>query len=279
MKVNEAIVHHRNFHSANSKLSTQRGYNHFYNTFAGDFADRELSDIAPDEVLGYLTRLTEKCNRETKRLRHVQTKAFFNFAINCLELAIPNPCGNALLSKSFRNPKRSKRSVAGKEDVDSVIFRCENERDRVMIELMARSGMRIGEVLKMCPCDVEGRRITLEAPKSGKDIEYAYMTESTADRLGKHIKEKGFSPDDRIFNLSYSGARFVVKKAGDRAGVDIKPHDFRRHAATYASRMGLPLEVVSKVLLRHANLSTTQIYLGTISEADALHYMDTLHGK
>jgi site-specific recombinase XerD len=43
--------------------------------------------------------------------------------------------------------------------------------------------------------------------------------------------------------------------------------------------VGLPLEVVSKVLLRHANLSTTQIYLGTISEADALHYMDTLHGK
>ena len=70
-----------------------------------------------------------------------------------------------------------------------------------------------------------------------------------------------------------------MKKAGDRADVNIKPHDFRRHAATYASRMGLPLEVVSKVLLRHANLSTTQIYLGTISEADALHYMDTLHGK
>ena len=41
----------------------------------------------------------------------------------------------------------------------------------------------------------------------------------------------------------------------------------------------LSLEVVSKVLLRHANISTTQIHLGSISEADALHYMDTLHGK
>jgi len=279
LKVSEAIVHHKNFHAANSKPSTQRGYNHFYNTFSREFADRELSEIAPDEILTYLTGLTAKCNRETKRLRYVQTKAFFNFAINCLELAIPNPCDNNLLSKSFRHPKRSKRSVAGKEDVDSVIFRCTCDRDRIMIELMARSGMRIGEVLKMRPCDVEGRRITLEAPKSGKDIEYAYMTESTAERLEKYIREKGIAPEDRIFNLSYSGARFVVKKAGDRAGVNIKPHDFRRHAATYASRMGLPLEVVSKVLLRHASISTTQIYLGSISEADALHYMDTLHGK
>jgi len=279
MIVNDAIGHHRNFHAANSKPSTQRGYNYFYTTFSREFGDRELSDVPPDEILSYLTTLTANCSRETKRLRYVQTKAFFNFCINCLEVGIPNPCANNLLSKSFRHPKRTKRTVVGKEAVDEVIFRCENERDRIMLELMARSGLRIGEVLKMRPCDVEGRKITLEAPKSGKDIEYAYMTESTADRLDKYVKEKGFAPEARIFNLSYSGARFVVKKAGDRADVNIKPHDFRRHAATYASRMGLPLEVVSKVLLRHANLSTTQIYLGTISEADALHYMDTLHGK
>ncbi len=279
MKVSEAMVHHKNFHAANSKLSTQRGYNHFYNTFSRDFGDRDLSEIAPDEILSYLTALTAECNRETKRLRYVQTKAFFNFVINCLELSIPNPCDNNLLSKTFRHPKRTKRTVVGKEAVDEVIFRCTSERDRIMLELMARSGMRIGEVLKMRPCDVEGRKITLEAPKSGKDIEYAYMTESTAERMEKYIREKQIAPEARIFKLSYSGARFLVKKAGDRAGVDIKPHDFRRHAATYASRMGLPLEVVSKVLLRHANLSTTQIYLGSISEADALHYMDTLHGK
>lgn len=105
------------------------------------------------------------------------------------------------------------------------------------------------------------------------------MTESTAERLDRYIKEKSIAPEDRIFKLSYSGARFVIKKAGDRAEVNIKPHDLRRHAATYASRMGLPIEVISKVLLRHKDLSTTQIYLGTISEADALHYMDTLHGK
>ncbi|MEW5947516.1 MAG: site-specific integrase, partial [bacterium] len=208
----------------------ERGYNHFYNTFSREFGDRETSEIDPDEILIYMTALTAGCKRKTRRLRYVQTKAFFNFVINCLELAIPNPCDNNLLSKSFRHPKRTKRTVVGKEALDEVIFRCTSERDRIMLELMARSGMRIGEVLKMRPCDVEGRRITLEAPKSGRDVEYACMTESTAERLEKYIREKGIAPEDGIFKLSYSGARFVVKKAGDRADVNIKPHDFRLFA-------------------------------------------------
>ena len=42
----------------------------------------------------------------------------------------------------------------------------------------------------------------------------------------------------------------------------MNPHDLRRHAATFASRSGTPIEIVSKVILRHASLSTTQRYLG-----------------
>ena len=35
----------------------------------------------------------------------------------------------------------------------------------------------------------------------------------------------------------------------------------------YGSRNGIPLEVVSKVVLRHRDLKTTQMYLGRISTA------------
>jgi len=44
------------------------------------------------------------------------------------------------------------------------------------------------------------------------------------------------------------------------------------------SRSGTPLEIVSKVLLRHANLSTTQVYLGKISDAETIRWIDNLHG-
>ena len=36
-----------------------------------------------------------------------------------------------------------------------------------MLELMARGGMRVGEVLKLTPNDVEDRKIFIRDPKSG----------------------------------------------------------------------------------------------------------------
>jgi hypothetical protein len=46
--------------------------------------------------------------------------------------------------------------------------------------------------------------------------------------------------------------------------------------ATYASRNGVPLEVVSKVILRHQDLKTTEVSLGKINDAEAIRWMDIL---
>ncbi|MDA3915996.1 MAG: site-specific integrase, partial [Deltaproteobacteria bacterium] len=91
-------------------------------------------------------------------------------------------------------------------------------------------------------------------------------------------QDNGIETDSKIFPITYAGARLVVKKAGDLVDTKVRPHDLRRHAATYASRSGTPLEIVSKVLLRHANLSTTQRYLGKISDSEAIRWIDNLHG-
>jgi integrase/recombinase XerD len=69
----------------------------------------------------------------------------------------------------------------------------------------------------------------------------------------------------------------MVKNAGEMVGVRIRPHDLRRHAATFASRAGVPIEIVSKVILRHANLSTTQMYLGKVSDSEAMRWMENLY--
>jgi integrase len=73
-------------------------------------------------------------------------------------------------------------------------------------------------------------------------------------------------------------ARALAKKADDVVGIHLKPHDLRRHAATFASRSGGPLEIVSKVILRHANLSMTQRYLGKISDVEAIRWIENIHG-
>jgi len=70
----------------------------------------------------------------------------------------------------------------------------------------------------------------------------------------------------------------MVKKAGNLVGIDLKPHDLRRHAATYVSRPGTPIEIVSKVILRHSNLATTQRYLGKVSDLEAMRWIENLYG-
>jgi site-specific recombinase XerD len=71
----------------------------------------------------------------------------------------------------------------------------------------------------------------------------------------------------------------VINRLADKFHLMFSPHHFRRHSATYASRNGVPLEIVSKVLLRHHDLKTTQVYLGKINDSEAIHWMDVLHGK
>jgi integrase len=70
----------------------------------------------------------------------------------------------------------------------------------------------------------------------------------------------------------------MVAKAGGVVGIHLKPHGLRRHAATFASRSGVPIEIISKVILRHWNLSATERHLAKISDVEAMKWIDNLYG-
>ncbi|MEE9494919.1 MAG: site-specific integrase [Desulfobacterales bacterium] len=91
------------------------------------------------------------------------------------------------------------------------------------------------------------------------------------------MQDKGIGPEKRIFPITYNAARIMVKKAGESAGVKLRPHDLRRHSATHASRSGTPIEIVSKVILRLAHLSTTQRYLGKVTDLEAMRWIENLY--
>ena len=127
------------------------------------------------------------------------------------------------------------------------------------------------------PVDEQDRKLVLKTPKSGKPAEVAFIPAKVASRLKDFIQHQGIEPRQRIFHVSYTTIRKVVMNAGNLIEIELRPHDLRRHAATYASRSGTPLEIVSKIILRHSNLSTTQRYLGKISDTEALRWIDQLH--
>ena len=178
----------------------------------------------------------------------------------------------------FRSPKKTQWKILEKEIVDEIIFRTRDPRNRLILELMARGGMRIGEVLNIKSGDVDERKIFISEPKSGRETEAAFIPQKTAQRLKDYIKSKELKNDQRIFPITYPAARMAVMQAGELVGIYLRPHDLRRHSATYASRSGTPIEIVSKIILRHSNLSTTQRYLGKVSDLEAMRWIENLYG-
>jgi integrase/recombinase XerD len=168
--------------------------------------------------------------------------------------------------------------IVDEEVVDEIISRNMNIRNRLMLELMARGGMRTGEVITLKPSDIQERKLVIQNPKSGRPEEVAYIPRKLLGRLNRFVEDKGIKIKDRIFTISYVAAWVKVKKAGKLVGIDLRPHDLRRHAATFASSSGTAIEIISKVILRHSDLSTTQRYLGEVNDIEAIKWIEALHG-
>ncbi len=279
MTTREATTLFRKHRRSNLKQITNQSYDYLLHRFEVLFADRLVESIGADEIYQFLEALTEHSAKSTRRLRYAQIKAFYNLIIDNYNLSIKNPCSTPILSKSFKMLKQRVRQILDKETVDELIYNTSCLRDRLILELQARCGLRIGEVLKLRVKDISDRKLILYEAKSGKDNEVAFMPEQVAKRLDEYIRGKSPSPVDRIFPICYSTARSLIRRYGEKLDVKISPHDLRRHSATYASRNGVLLEIISKIILRHQDLKTTQMYLGKVSDTEAIRWMDVLHER
>jgi integrase/recombinase XerD len=229
-------------------------------------------------VLGFLLSLTKDNKQATKRNRYSVLASFYTFSINTGLPSLTNPCNTAVIKKIFKRPQTIQWQIVDKETVDEIFLRTMNARNRLMLELMARGGMRVGEVLNLTPIDIQERSLAIQNPKSGRTGEIVYVPRKLLVRLRDYVRTNKIGLNDRIFPISYVAAWSMVKKAGNLVEIELRPHDLRRHAATYASRSGTPIEFVSKVILRHADLSTTQRYLGKVNDTEAIRWIETLYG-
>ncbi|MEW5736463.1 MAG: site-specific integrase [Thermodesulfobacteriota bacterium] len=257
---------------------TVNTYRYTFIKLAKQFGAREVESITTEEVFSFLAALSDGNKPSTKKNRFGQVRGFFHFVRQTTHNSFPNPCDAPVLRKLFRCHRLPSRDILEKEAVDEMIFRTEDTQSRLVLELMARGGMRVGEVLKLRAKDVQGTKLNLVAPKSKREGEVVFIPKKVADRLEKYILKHRIKSEGLMFPMCYSIVRSIVVRAGKMVGVEMAPHDLRRHAAIYASRSGTPIEIISKVILRHSNLSTTQRYLGKVSEVEAMRWIEDLYG-
>ena len=113
------------------------------------------------------------CQRESENLRY---ESFYSFP---------------MLKKLFRPGKLGPWQIHEKEIIDEIIFRTTKVRNRLMLELIARGGMRVGEVLKLHAMDVDDQKLTIRNPKSGRSSEVVFIPKKLADRLKDYIRARG----------------------------------------------------------------------------------------
>ena len=162
------------------------------------------------------------------------------------------------------------------EQTGMLLAACQRLRDRLLVTLWHRAGLRVGETLGLRHSDIDVAAQTLTvAPRhnaNGARVKGgqartvpvdAAVVRLYADYL--HAEYGGLDSDYVFVNLwappvgaamTYARVYDLVRRLRRRTGVAFGPHTFRHTYATDLLRRGAPLAVVSK-LLGHASVATT----------------------
>ena len=129
--------------------------------FTKEFGRRRIDSITSEETFSFLAFLTGARKQSTRYSRCAHLRAFFNHILDRYKLGFANPCDTLIIKRVFRPARIGIRTVIDRETIDEIIYGSQKVRDRLILELQARAGMRIGEVLKLTPNDIDGVKVTI----------------------------------------------------------------------------------------------------------------------
>lgn len=153
------------------------------------------------------------------------------------------------------------------EDLERLRDYCNNDRDIAMIDLLASTGMRIGELVHLNQNDINFDERECVVLGKGNKQRIVYFDARSKIHLQNYLAKRKdtnsalfvslHSPHQR---MSINGIENRLKNLGKKAGIaEVYPHKFRRTLATNAIDKGMPIEQVQK-LLGHERIDTTLHY-------------------
>ena len=153
------------------------------------------------------------------------------------------------------------------ESLEMMRDHCDNLRDLAMIDLLASTGIRVGELVKLNRSDVDFENIECIVFGKGNKERKVYFDARTKIHLQRYLAERS-DENDALFvsllnpfeRLQISGVEIRLRKIGRELNFQkVHPHKFRRTLATMAIDKGMPIEQVQQ-LLGHQSIDTTLQY-------------------
>jgi integrase/recombinase XerD len=140
-------------------------------------------------------------------------------------------------------------------------------RDRAIIDLLASTGMRVGELVKLDRDDIDFINRECVVLGKGNKQRKVYFDARTKIHLQNYLNSRNDS-NPALFvsmqspynRLQIRGVEIRLHDLGEKLNIRrVHPHKFRRTLATMAIDKGMPIEQVQQ-LLGHQNVDTTLQY-------------------
>jgi integrase/recombinase XerD len=234
-------------------------------TFYRDKGKKYLEQMTRKDIEAFIESLQDRgLTPNSVRTRLCGVYAFVRFLIE------KKAVSHELLERriKLKLPDRLPRAI-DPGDLKQLLSVIDNIRDRALLLLLLRTGMRIGELLhtKVHDVDLNNRRILIyQAQKTGVG-RVVYYSKDAKEALLSWLQVRNTFKENLFYgqghgSLCYEAARSMFNKYLEKAGLlysGYTLHCLRHTFATDLLNARMPLECL-RVLLGHTSLEVTRIY-------------------
>lgn len=225
---------------------------------------KDIREIDTDDIRKYLANYQK--DRKVSKVTVDNVRRIFSTFFSWLEDE------NHILKSPVRRIKKIKTSKTVKEiycDESMEIMRdgCKNARDLALIDILASTGMRVGELVNLDVDDIDFQNRECKVIGKGEKERIVYFDARTKVHILNYLdarvdynKALFVSLNRPYRRLNIGGIEKRLRDIGHRLNIPkVHPHKFRRTLATKAIDKGMPIEQVQK-LLGHSKIDTTMEY-------------------
>ena len=226
--------------------------------------DKNVCHIQTEDLRSYLTeyQIKKRSSRVTiDNIRRILS-SFFSW-LEDEDYILKSPVRRIHKVNTATNIKETYTD----EELEKMRDHCTNSRDLAIIDMLASTGMRIGEMVLLNKADINFNERECVVFGKGDKARVVYFDARTKIHLQNYLNSRTDdnpalfvslkAPHER---LKIGGIETRLREFGKQLGLNkVHPHKFRRTLATMAIDKGMPIEQLQQ-LLGHRKIDTTLQY-------------------
>ena len=229
-----------------------------------DFIGKEIPHITTEDLRHYITNYQEDRKSSKVTIDNIRRilSSFFAW-LEDEDYIVKSPVRRIHKVKSAITIKETYTD----ENLEQMRDNCDELRDLALIDILASTGMRIGELVLLNREDINFEERECIVFGKGSKERLVYFDARTKIHLQNYLNSRNdtnkalFVSLKAPFNrMTIGGIEVRLREMGRKLGINkVHPHKFRRTLATMAIDKGMPVEQLQK-LLGHQRIDTTLQY-------------------